>query len=902
MNNSNGKNFKEFLFQAKKLLKNLYSYIVLFLKNTSSQLKVWKRKISKKDFAWKKAASKGAFGFNVVYGVVKNTLLVLVLLFVLVGFLGLGTGMGFFAALVSEETPPSKEEMEQAIGNVELVSSMHYNNGDMISEIRTDLHRTIVNSDQISPLIKNGLVSTEDEYFYEHDGVVPKAVLRALLTEVTGMGETTGGSTITQQLIKQQLLSSEVTFSRKANEILLAMRLEKYFDKEDILTAYLNVSPFGRNSTGMNIAGIEEAATGIFGVKASDVTLPQAAFLVGLPQNPYAYTPYTVDGEKKEDFSDGIERMKTVLYRMYAEQVISKEEYDEAVAYDITQDFIDTQDTQLNNHNFLYQQIEKQAVEILMTQEAEKNGITFEELDADVDLYNEYYFRNQAVLNSSGYQVYSTIDKDIYKAMQEAVTEYGENIGPTFVDSYEDPDTGEMVEVTELAQSGSILMENQTGRILGFIGGRDFSVDQNDHAFDAYRSPGSTIKPLAVYGPAIEMNVITPASMLPDSRTGIIDPSTGEEWYVTNIGGVISNTLVPARQALYQSMNNPTAKLYNEMLVNGLEPYQFMNKMDYKHIKKDEANPAFSLGTTDTSVKEQTTAFSVFANKGKYIDSYLIEKIEDANGNAVYQHETKQTDVFSPQTAYLTLDILRDVIEKGFSNQVKGYLDFSADFAAKTGTTEDNQDYWFIASTPTVTMSSWIGYNNAVENHTFYDPGSTGAPSANNMRYWAHIANKVYAVKPETFGTDQQHEMPDGIVEQQVVASTGTLPGKVTLPETNQTISVDGAKRTEIFKESNQPSAITYDFAPGANSNDLKELFWNSYERKAREEQRKKEEAKRREEEKKRQQEQNKKQAEEKKKQEEEKKKQEEEKKKQEEEKKKQEEADKKEDEKKDEE
>ena len=733
--------------------------------------------------------------------------------------------------------------MAQAIGAVELISSLHYSSGDLISEVRTDLQRTLITRDQISPYIIDGLVSTEDEYFYEHDGVVPKAVLRALLTEVTGLGATTGGSTLTQQLIKQQILTNDVTFSRKANEILLALRLEKYYDKEEIITAYLNVSPFGRNSSGANIAGIEEAAQGVFGVSAKDVTLPQAAFLVGLPQNPYVYTPYTNFGEKKEDFSAGISRMDTVITRMFEEQKISEAEYLSASNYDITQDFIEDQDAQLNRHNFLYQQVEKQSIEILMTLEAEKNGLTFDDLDADVELYNEYYFRNEATLNSSGYKVHTTIDKNIYNAMQNAVSEFGENLGPTFTDIWIDPETGDEHEITELAQSGSMLLENETGKILGFIGGRDFSIDQNDHAFDTPRSPGSTIKPLAVYAPAIELNVITSTSMLPDTKFGdeAIDAETGQPWDVSNIGGIISNKLVPARQALYQSMNNPTGKVYVEMLNKGLEPYQFMEKMGYHNLDTKTLN-SFSLGAASTTVKEQTTGFATFANQGNFVESYIIEKIEDAEGNIVYQHETETREVFSPQTAYITLDILRDVIDLGFSNQIKGFLNFDADLAAKTGTSEFNEDYWFIASTPTVTMSSWVGYNNFVEKHTFYDPNSTGAPSVNNMRYWALIANKVHEANPEIFGVDQTHTRPDGIIESEVLKETGTLAGQVKIPGSDKPpVKIDSKEKTkDLFKADNPPKAMTYDFAPGASPKDLKDLYWDNFTKKAEEAEKKK--------------------------------------------------------------
>lgn len=903
MNHSNRNQFEEVLDHIKTFFKKFYSNSLLFIKKLInkdyasqskdiSQAKAKQRKRNKKQvFSLNQLFSKGLFTFNVAYGVVKTTFVTIILFLCLLGFLGLGTGMGYFAALVSEEEPPSESDMSQAIGNVELISSLHYNDGQMISEVRTDLLRTIVTKDEISPYVIDGLVSTEDEYFYEHNGVVPKAVLRALLTEVTGLGSATGGSTITQQLVKQQILTNEVTFSRKANEILLALRLENYFDKDEIITAYLNVSPFGRNSNGGNVAGIEEAATGIFGVHANEVNLPQAAFLVGLPQNPYTYTPYTVYGEKKEDFSDGVNRMKTVLTRMFEEQKISEQEYNEAMQYDITQDFIPAQNSGQNSHNYLYQQVEKQTIEILMAQEAEKNGLTFEEVDADVELYNEYYFRNQNVLNTSGYKVTSTINKDIYNAMQEAVNEYGENIGPTFVDTYVNEETGETEEVIELAQSGSILLENETGKILGFIGGRDFSIDQNDHAFDTYRDPGSTNKPLAVYAPAIEMNLITPASRVPDSPIG--DQATaysGAPWNVTNIGEVVSNTLVTAREALYQSMNNPTGKLYLEMLERGMEPYKYMDMMNYTQIDDDKANAAFSLGAGRTSVAEQTTGFATFANQGDYVDYYLIEKIEDADGNIVYQHEAERRDVFSPETAYLTVDILRDVINLGFSSQIKNYINFSADIAMKTGTSEDNRDYWIIASTPTVTLSSWIGYNNAVEDHTFYDPYSTGAPSANNMRYWSLIANKIHAASPETLGTDQTFTRPEGIVEKEVVDETGTLPGKVTIPGTNTTISVDGKKKTELFKADNLPTAITYDFSPGASDKDLKQLYWDKQTQKVREA----EEKKKKEAEQKKKQEEEKKKAEEKKKEEEQKKKEEEQKKKEEEEKRKKEEEEKK--------
>src|SRR5699024_595204 len=165
----------------------------------------------------------------------------------------------------------------EQINNYNEKSTMYYAGGEIISDLRSDLLRTPVTLDEISPILVNALVATEDEYFFDHEGIVPKAVARALVQDLTESGSSVG-STLTQQLIKQQLIGGEVSHERKANEILLALHLESHMEKDEILESYLNVSPFGRNNKGQNIAGVEEAAQGIFGVKASEVTLPQAAF------------------------------------------------------------------------------------------------------------------------------------------------------------------------------------------------------------------------------------------------------------------------------------------------------------------------------------------------------------------------------------------------------------------------------------------------------------------------------------------------------------------------------------------------------------------------------------------------------------------------------------------------
>ena len=361
--------------------------------------------------------------FNITVRVTQSLFLVFISFLLLIAALGTGIGMGYFAFLVEDTKIPSKVELQQDLGDITQTSKLVYANGNTISNIRSDLRRTNVASNQISPLLKKAVVATEDEYFYKHHGVVPKAVVRALLSEAIGGGGG-GGSTLTQQLVKQQILSSETTFKRKANEILLALEVEKNFSKDEIITMYLNVSPFGRNNHGQNIAGVQEAAMGIFGKNASDLNLPQAAFIAGLPQSPIIYSPYTNDGQLKNDFTYGLKRKNVVLFSMYRNHDITKKEYEEAKNYDITKDFLPASQVQNTSYGFLYDTVMSQAIDIIVNQLATKDGLTESQL-ADDDVYNEYARTAKDTLANGGYTIQTTIDEGIYQAMQQAVNDYG---------------------------------------------------------------------------------------------------------------------------------------------------------------------------------------------------------------------------------------------------------------------------------------------------------------------------------------------------------------------------------------------------------------------------------------------------------------------------------------------
>ncbi|HAQ07024.1 MAG TPA: peptidoglycan glycosyltransferase, partial [Bacillus bacterium] len=418
-------------------------------------------------------------GARITYSVVWNMVLLLLIIIVLgAGFAG-GVGAGYFASLVKDEPIRPYENMRKDIYNYEETSDLYFDNDVYLGKLRTDLYREEVKLENVSEYLVNAVVATEDEYFYEHDGVVPKAIMRALFQEVTNSSTSSGGSTLTQQLIKNQILTNEISFERKAKEILLALRLEKFFDKKEILEAYLNVATFGRNANGSNIAGVQAAAKGIFGKDAKDLTLPQAAFIAGLPQSPFGYTPFSSDHgmlKNPEGLEPGLSRLKTVLTRMHGAGFISDAEFTEAINYDITKDFVKEvpSDNTVEEYPFLTFEIEGRAVEILAKILAERDGYEIKDYEKDKDLRAEYLGLADRDLRQNGYKIYSTINKEIYDKMQVTAKNYP-YYGSDKPQEVPDPDDpNKKITIMEPVEIGATLIENKTGKIISFVGGRSF--------------------------------------------------------------------------------------------------------------------------------------------------------------------------------------------------------------------------------------------------------------------------------------------------------------------------------------------------------------------------------------------------------------------------------------------
>ncbi|MBL4951935.1 transglycosylase domain-containing protein [Neobacillus sp. OS1-32] len=732
-------------------------------------------------------------GARITYAVVWNLFLLTMTVVILGGAFAAGVGAGYFASLVKDEPVRSYESMKKDIYNYTETSELYFDHNVYLGKLRTDLEREEVSLDQVSDYLIKAIVATEDEYFYQHHGVVPKAVLRALFQEVTNSSVQSGGSTLTQQLIKNQILTNEVSFQRKANEILLALRLEKFFSKKEILEAYLNVSTFGRNSSGKNIAGVQAAAKGIFGKRASELTLAQAAFIAGLPQSPFGYTPFTNEGTVKKHLEPGLSRMKTVLKRMYDGGYISEKQYKEASAYDITKDFIPRAANPIEKYPWLTFEIENRAKEVLMTVLAQKDGYSEKDLKKDDSLYYKYKTLAAHDLRQNGYKIYTTIDKKIYDAMQKVKDRY-QWYGPNKPDKIKDPDTGEWKTVMEPVQVGAMLIENKTGKIISFVGGRKYdSEHQLNHATNAIRQNGSTMKPLLIYAPAIELGKASPGTPLPDVALSL-NPASSSPWphnYDYRYSGLVS-----ARYALAKSYNVPAVKLYKEIV--NQRPAKYLEKMGFTSLTKaDYTNLAASIGslTNGVTIEENTNAFSTFANGGQFIDAYLIDKIVDKNGKVIYQHKAKPVKVFTPQTAYLTLDMMRDVIKMGTAAGLRSKLIFNADWAGKTGTGNQYIDSWFVATNPNVTFGLWRGYDKPKSLQTY---GMSYSQRTNTL--WAQLMNAAYKIRPDLVAPKQSFKMPGGIVRRSYCAVSGLLPSAA--------CAKAGLVESDYFKVNNVPTKV----------------------------------------------------------------------------------------------
>ena len=732
---------------------------------------------------------------------IKGILNTLFILGFIGGLFGAGVALGYGVALFDKAKVPPAEDLVKQVKNISSISEIVYADGSVIASIESDLLRTSVSSEEISDNLKKAIVATEDEHFLEHKGVVPKAVIRATLGTFAGLGSSSGGSTLTQQLIKQQVVGDAPTLARKATEIVDALALERSMSKDEILTTYLNVAPFGRNHKGQNIAGAQQAAEGIFGIDANKLSIPQAAFLAGLPQSPITYSPYENTGELKsdEDLELGLKRAKDVLYNMYRTGALTQEEYDQYKDYNLKQDFLPSGTINAVSRDYLYFTAMAEATDRMYDYLVQQDNVSSQELKKEA-VQKAYHERAEQELSNGGYKITTTINKKIHNAMQNAVANYGRLV---------DDSTGQ-------PEVGNVLMDNKTGAVLGFVGGRNYQINQNNHAFDTKRSPASTTKPLLAYGIAIDQGLMGSASILSNYPTKF---SNGNPIMYVNSPGTGMMTL---GEALNYSWNIPAYWTYRMLREKGVDVKGYMEKMGYE-IPEYGIESLPMGGGIEVTVAQHTNGYQTIANNGVYHQKHVISKIESPDGRVIYEFQDKPVQVYSKATATIMQSLLREVISSRITSSFQTDLASinsslaRADWIGKTGTTNEDENMWLMLSTPRLTLGGWLG-------HDDNRPMAKGAGHYRNAKYMAYLVNAIQQAEPGVWG-NERFNLDSSVTQSQVLRSTGQKPGKVSV--NGRTVDLSGSTVTSYWATKAGAPTTSYHFAIGGSEADYQNA-WSS--------------------------------------------------------------------------
>lgn len=552
---------------------------------------------------------------------------------------------------------------------------------------------TYVELDAISENLQNAVIATEDRSFYKNSGINYGRFFLAILTA----GRSGGGSTITQQLAKNAYLSQDQTVERKAKEFFLALEINKKYSKKEILTMYLNNAYFGNG-----VWGIEDASKKYFGVSASELTLDQSAVLAGMLKGPEIYNPlYSVE--------NATNRRNTVLQNMVAAGYIDQATADQSAAVDIHGQLVDAYEGKSEDYRYpsYFDAVINEAV-------------------------NEYGLTEEDIIKN-GYRIYTEMDQN-YQASMQVI--------------YDNVDLFPVAEDGTRAESGSVALDPKTGGVRAIVG--RVASDQNagfrsyNYATQSARSPGSTIKPLVVYSPAVAKGWSTNKEL--DNTTKVYGSYT-----VDNYGGIQGSPTVPMYQALAESLNLPAVATANELGLNTV--FDYGTKFGLNMDKVDRSlGVALGSGVT-TNPLQMAQAYGTFANDGVMNDAHLITKIENASGQVVKSHSQKSKRVLSSSANRKMTNMMLGTFTNGTGVNAAPY---GYTMAGKTGTTETDfnpdlsGDQWVIGYTPDVVISQWLGFPKTDETHYL-----TGTSAETASVIFRNVANSVL---PYTEGTGFDNE------------------------------------------------------------------------------------------------------------------------------------------------
>lgn len=658
--------------------------------------------------SWGKEENKLATGNRKGTGIghlLSRILITLVLIGVLCGcFCGIAFAM-YVHIYINPSAQETAAEISKGLG-LNLNSFIYAKESDsdeytLYETIKGKENREWVDSDKIPDTLKNAVVAIEDERFYKHHGVDWVRTIGAVKGWLLG-GTQYGGSTITQQLIKNITADNDYSVKRKVNEIFRAFALEKEIDDKDrILVMYLNTIYLGYNSY-----GVQTAAMQYFDKDVSQLDLAESAVLAGLTNNPSIYDVYNHPEKVKE-------RQETILAQMLDQKMISQEEYEAAVAEELNyRPYEEYQQEIKSTYSYFTDEVIKDVINDLMTEKG------YSRLVAENMVY------------SGGLNIYATIDTKVQNALDEVWAN---------ADNF--PNTEKY---GEIPQSAMVITDKQ-GNIVGIAGGRGEKTSSRgfSYASDARRQPGSSIKPLATYGPAMDAGIATPDTTVYDRA--LIQDADGNPWPM-NDGKYPTGRAMTVKEGMTRSLNTISAQLLKQLTPQ--KSYEFMTQqLGFKLVDSrtnedgtvqsdiDLAPLALGALTDGVTVREMAGGFSTFINDGVYGGTRTYTKVTDSEGNTIMEN-TPNTDkgFTNVRTAYYMLDCLQNVTAHGTAYGIQ--LD-GVETGGKTGTTTSNTDIWFCGITPKYSGAVWVGYE-----HNYRLDGLYGRNAAN---IWLAVMQKVHA-------------------------------------------------------------------------------------------------------------------------------------------------------------
>ncbi|MGI6580560.1 MAG: transglycosylase domain-containing protein [Saccharofermentanales bacterium] len=650
----------------------------------------------------------------------------ILLVFILsIGFLITGFGSGMLAGYISTANPVAVSDMRNFEENTILLDK----NGNKIAELTGSSHarREYVSYDDIQhTYIDDAFIAIEDERFKSHPGIDAKRIASSVISAIANGGTPThGGSSITQQTVKMISGADDISAQRKIQEWYSAIELEKTFSKEGILELYLNLVPMANN-----IVGIGAAAKTYFNKDASELNLLESAFLAGIPNQPAIYNPLTEHGRR-----NSLRRMRTILSKMEELGVITEEEYEESLNTELIFDFSYVSKTDTYIYNWFVEYV----INELMTDLITKSGYSPEMASLTVF--------NQSLI------IETTMDPDVQNKLEEVFKD------PALISK----DPSQIPDSPESPQAGITVLENNLndpGRIRGMVGG--FGEKKNNFIFNratsAKRQPASAIKPLVVYGPALDSNLISDATIFNDKAV-YLDPGDPERPYPENFyDSYLGNMTLD--DALINSTNTIAADLF----INTVTPELGLTYLKMSGINRlDEQYPSTALGglSVGVSTLDMAGAYSVLANEGIYAEPTSYTRVLRHDGTVLLDNiSPPQSAVYNPCSAYVLTKSLEKVAESCSAKPKNMHA------AGKTGTSEDAIDVWFCGYTPYYTAAVWYGYDNT--NGRKIEIPEVDFNNAADI--WRACMTEIHSGL-----TDKDFTQPVGITETRVCGDTGLL-------------------------------------------------------------------------------------------------------------------------------